>query len=82
MRTNITRQGNGAAALLRIGDLTIYSSFDTIIAIKTPSFAVQTDEHFSNTTSKHRKQLGCDGFHRVPEAEFKRLLDEMTFHAV
>ena len=78
MSSEIKRAGNGAAGRMELGTLTIYFSYDTVIALKSGNVAVQTDKYFSVTTEKHRHELGCSDFQRIHDEEFTTLLAAIT----
>lgn len=75
MRYELTRSGStGYAYVMTLGELKLFMSYGTVIALEFKGFKVRTQETFSKTTAKHFKQHGVDGFLVVPDDEFARIL--------
>ncbi|MHC1625204.1 MAG: hypothetical protein ACXQS2_04330 [Methermicoccaceae archaeon] len=63
---------------VKVGNLTLYFSYDTVVAFKHPDYGFVVCENvFSPTTGKHLNWLdGGDKKGRVPYDKFKELLNE------
>jgi hypothetical protein len=63
---------------IQIGKLTLYFSYDTVVAFRHPSHGfVVSHNVWSVTTGRHLNWLEPDKKRRVPYEEFKKLLDEV-----
>ena len=68
-RNTNTSQGASRVAVM-VGSITLYFSYNTLVAFRSPKHYIQREEKFSNTTARHRSELGCGGFDRLPSDEF------------
>ena len=63
---------------INIGKLTLYFSYDTVVAFSHPDTGTVVCENvFSRTTGKHLNWLEPDKSKRVKYEEFKKKLDEI-----
>lgn len=62
-----------------IGELDIYSSYDTVIAFRTPSGGLVIRQNdWSTTTGKHLNWINNDKSIRISGADFEKKLNELT----
>jgi len=70
-------RGNRAHGV-RIGDVLLYFSYETIIAFEAPEFGLVVSENvWSVTTGGHLNTINPNKSIRLPRAKFEKLLDEV-----
>lgn len=80
MNTYISTETN--RAVVSIGGLALYFSYQTCVAFSGPVSQYQSYKRYSNTTSQHKSKMGCGRFETAPsEEEFERALEENFAHA-
>lgn len=52
----------GNARILTIGPVRLFFSFASLVAVEAPGLKIRTSERFSNTTTKHLREMECAGF--------------------
>ena len=70
-------RGNRAHGV-RVGDVTLYFSYETIIAFEAPGYGLVVSENvWSMTTGRHLNAINPNKSIRLPRAKFEKLLDEV-----
>ncbi|TFG23158.1 MAG: hypothetical protein EU529_08185 [Promethearchaeota archaeon] len=68
----------GHTQAIRIGDLTLYFSYKTVIAFSNYKYGFVISENiWSMTTGKHLNWLDSDKKRRIPHKEFQKLLNNV-----
>ena len=76
VRFFLREAGYPQAYTVEIGNVALYFSYRTLIAVRAPNVRARVDFNHSRTTVKHHSQLGCAYFPHVSEAELERLARE------
>ena len=68
----------GHTQAIRIGSLTLYFSYKTVVAFSNYKFGFVISENvWSNTTGKHLNWIDSDKKKRIPHNEFEKLLNKV-----
>lgn len=72
---NYSSDNYGSCRAVSIGDITLYFSYDTIVAFRIGGKLVISENAWSNTTGKHLNFINPNKEIRIPYGEFKRKLE-------
>jgi len=68
---------------VRLGKITVYISYTTVIAFAIAGKAYRQANHWGPTTGKHFSEMYCDGFGVIEDQhEFELLFDQMFIAAM
>ena len=74
---NYSSDNYGSSRYVNIGNLTLYFSYDTVIAFTTPGVLVIRENDWKTTTGKHLNAIDRDKSKRISSDEFEAKLDEV-----
>lgn len=76
----IEREMNNNLTIVYIGDITIYFSYETPVALWNGRELIVSENEWSRTTGKHLNRIdGGDRFNRIPHKQF---LEEISKYKV
>jgi hypothetical protein len=73
----ILNKVSSSAHTVTINGNIFFFSYETIIAVQTPTLSVRENNRWSLTTGKHFSKLGCKYFTIVTEGEFAKILEDI-----
>jgi hypothetical protein len=79
---NIKKASNRNTQLyeVRIGQVSLFFSYETCIAFQYPKGAYMSENVWSVTTGRHMNELGKTWFTIIPYKEFQRKLEELELN--
>ena len=74
---NYSSDNYGSCRAISIGNITLYFSYDTIVAFSIGNKLTISENVWSNTTGKHLNFINPDKSIRIPYEEFKKKLETL-----